>query len=159
MPDDSTQEFLRRAIQLAWKSMEENAGGPFGALVVKEGAIIAEGGNGVTATPDPTAHAEITAIRKAARSLNTFDLSGCILYASCEPCPMCLGAIYWAGIECIYFAARAADAAEAGFDDQFIYDEVKKPAHQRNLPTWGTLRDEGREVFKAWMKKEDKRMY
>ena len=119
------QEFMRRAIQLSLESVK-HGGGPFGAVIVKEGKIIAEAANRVTLDNDPTAHAEVNAIRQAARSLGRFDLSGCDIYTSCEPCPMCLGAIYWAHLDHIYYGCNRRDAADAGFDDEFIYEELSR---------------------------------
>src|SRR5438045_1315378 len=124
---EKDEYFMQRAIRLAQNGMDSNAGGPFGALVVKDGEIIAEGSNRVTSTNDPTAHAEIVAIRNACQKLNSFQLDGCRIYTSCEPCPMCLGAIYWARPEKVFFACTREDAANVGFDDQFIYDEIEKP--------------------------------
>lgn len=119
-----TNSFMEQAIQLAVENVRSGRGGPFAAVVVKNGQVIATGSNRVTSTNDPTAHAEVTAIREACRALNTFQLTGCDLYTSCEPCPMCLGAIYWARPDRVYFAATASDAADAGFDDSFIYEEL-----------------------------------
>jgi tRNA(Arg) A34 adenosine deaminase TadA len=124
--------FLREAIQVSIKNVQENNGGPFGAVIVKAGKIIARGANKVTAKNDPTAHAEVEAIRQACEVLGTFDLSGCDIYASCEPCPMCLGAIYWSRVDHLYFAATKEDAAEIGFDDEFIYEEIGKSFQSRS---------------------------
>ena len=141
--------FMRRAIELSRESVEKG-GGPFGAVITRNGEIIAESHNQVTLLNDPTAHAEINAIRAAARKLNTFDLSGCEIYASCEPCPMCLGAIYWARLDKIYFAGSRSDAEEVGFDDSFIYEEISRPFLQRSIKSCQLLREEALEAFKAW---------
>ena len=133
---------MQRAISLAQKGIDANDGGPFGAVVVKDGEIIGEGWNSVTSTNDPTAHAEVMAIRKACENLNSFQLEGCILYTSCEPCPMCLGAIYWARPEKVFFACTREDAANAGFDDQFIYDEIAGSIDKRKIETTKFMRDE-----------------
>lgn len=152
------QQLMRRAIALALENVEEG-GGPFGAVIARDGEIIAEGANRVTPDCDPTAHAEVQAIREACRRLGTFDLTGCEIYASCEPCPMCLGAIYWARLDRLYFAGTKTDAAEAGFDDAFIYDELPLPVHERRLPTETMLRDEVLAPFDLWKAKDDKVEY
>ncbi|MGM0649422.1 MAG: deaminase [Bacteroidota bacterium] len=152
------EKFMKKAIQLAKENIP-SGNGPFGAVIVKDGKVIAEASNSVTRTNDPTAHAEINAIRKATNKLNTFDLSGCEIYASCEPCPMCLGAIYWARIEKLYFASGREEAAKAGFSDGFIYDELKKPFRERSIPTRQMMQDEAEVVFKTWNDFEDKIMY
>jgi len=144
------EEFMRMAVELSVQNVSECIGGPFGAVVVKNGKVVAKSANKVTSTNDPTAHAEVSAIRLACTALNTFDLSGCVIYTSCEPCPMCLGAIYWSRIETIYYANTKADAAQIGFDDKFIYDELEKPMAQRTLPVVQMLRDEAMEAFKLW---------
>jgi len=144
------EEFMRMAVELSVQNVSECIGGPFGAVVVKDGKVVAKSANKVTSTNDPTAHAEVSAIRLACTALNTFDLSGCVIYTSCEPCPMCLGAIYWSRIETIYYANTKADAAQIGFDDKFIYDELEKPMAQRTLPVVQMLRDEAMEAFKLW---------
>ncbi len=154
----SHKEYIREAIRLSEKNMEEG-GGPFGAVIVKDDKIIAKAGNTVTPANDPTAHAEINAIRRAAEYLSNFDLSGCVIYSSCEPCPMCLGAIYWARLDGIYFAACNADARYAGFDDSFIYEEIRKPFERRSIQTIQMLRDEAFEVLEKWKQKEDKIQY
>lgn len=151
-------EFMRRAIRLAHENIHLG-GGPFGALIVKDGRVVAEGVNQVTATNDPTAHAEVVAIRAACKSLATFQLAGCDLYTSCEPCPMCLGAIYWARPSRIFYAGTARDAAAAGFDDAFIYDEIALPHGRRRIPMAGLLREEGIGIFNAWVAKTDKAAY
>ncbi|WP_316797987.1 nucleoside deaminase [Pedobacter frigidisoli] len=143
-------DFMRMAIELSVRNVSENLGGPFGAVIVKNGSLIAGSANRVTATNDPTAHAEVSAIRLACDKLNTFDLSGCIVYTSCEPCPMCLGAIYWAKIDAIYFANTKADAESIGFSDKFIYEELDKPMHNRSLPVVQLMRDEAMQAFKLW---------
>lgn len=152
-------ELMRRAIALALDNVRSGQGGPFAALIAKEDRVIAEGVNRVTASNDPTAHAEIVAIREACRALNTFQLAGCELYTTCEPCPMCLGAIYWARPARVYYAGVAADAAAAGFDDDFIYDELKRPLESRRIPMIALLRDESLAVFTAWKNKPDKISY
>lgn len=150
---------MERAVALACSGVDENAGGPFGAVIVKDGRIIGEGVNRVTSTNDPTAHAEIVAIREACTNLNSFQLDGCVVYASCEPCPMCLGAIYWARAEMIYIACTRDDAADAGFDDEFIYDEIASPFEDRRIPIEQHMRDEGLSAFAAWNAKPDKIEY
>ena len=144
-------EFLRRAIALATENVLRARGGPFGAVVVHEGRIVGEGANAVTATYDPTAHAEVNAIRAACRKLGTFVLSGCELYTSCEPCPMCLAACYWARIDALYYGCSAADAAQAGFDDAFLYAEFQKDRESRTLPVRQMLAEEARASFEAWI--------
>ena len=154
-----SHEFMRRTIALALENVRAGNGGPFAALVVKEGRVIAEGTNRVTSSNDPTAHAEIVAIREACRVLNDFQLTGCDLYTTCEPCPMCLGAIYWARPARIFYAGTAADAAAAGFDDAFIYDELKLPPTARRIPTAQILREESLAIFAAWQNQENKKRY
>ncbi|AOM80783.1 tRNA-specific adenosine deaminase [Pedobacter steynii] len=141
---------MKLAISLSEKNVAESLGGPFGAVVVKDGKIIAKSGNKVTTTNDPTAHAEVSAIRLACKKLKTFDLSGCVVYTSCEPCPMCLSAIYWARIETIYYANTKVDAAHIGFDDKFIYDEIEKPMAKRTLPIHQMMRTEAQQAFRLW---------
>ena len=143
-------EFMREAIRLSIEKMQAGHGGPFGAVVVKDGAIIARGFNQVTSTHDPTCHAEVDAIRKACAVLGTFQLEGCDLYTSCEPCPMCLGAIYWARPARVFYGNTKADAAAIGFDDQLIYDEIEKPLAERQIPMYELLRDEAAAGFRAW---------
>jgi tRNA(Arg) A34 adenosine deaminase TadA len=143
-------EFLRRAIQLATENVLSGNGGPFGAVIEHEGAIVGEGVNTVTSACDPTTHAEVNAIRAAAQTLNSFSLAGCTLYTSCQPCPMCLAAAYWARVDVIYYGASAADAAHAGFDDAFLYEEFRKDPAQRSLPAEQLLGEEARESFAAW---------
>ena len=144
------ETFMREAIRLSLHKMRRNQGGPFGALIVKSGRIVSRGWNRVTSANDPTAHAEIVAIRGACRQLKTFRLLGCDLYASCEPCPMCLAAIHWARIRTIYFANTRHDAARIGFDDEFIYREVALPISRRRLPMKQLLRDEALAAFAEW---------
>jgi tRNA(Arg) A34 adenosine deaminase TadA len=150
--------FMKRAIALALENIG-SGGGPFAAVIVKEGRIIAEGANRVTSTNDPTAHAEVVAIREACRVLADFQLTGCDLYTTCEPCPMCLGAIYWSRPARIFFAATAADAAAAGFDDAFIYDELKITSAGRRIPTAQLLREDSLVIFSAWKLLENKTPY
>lgn len=154
-----SEDFMQRAIALAIDNVNSGRGGPFGALVVKDGKIIAEGTNLVTATHDPTAHAEVVAIREACRVLGDFQLTDCELYTSCEPCPMCLGAIYWARLSRLYFANTAEDAANIGFDDSFIYSELKQPFSGRRIPTIQLMREEALTGFRAWAAKPDKIAY
>lgn len=151
--------FLRQAIDLAREGMNTGQGGPFGCVVVREGKVVGQGCNRVTSTNDPTAHAEVVAIRDACRNLGTHQLDGCTVYTSCEPCPMCLGAMYWARPARIVFAAQHTDAAQAGFDDSFIYDEIKQPVEQRSIPTQQHLRPEGQAVFAEWVEKQDRVHY
>ncbi len=150
---------MREAIGLAGRNASSVTGGPFGALIVKDGEIISARTNSVTPDKDPTAHAEVNAIREACRKLNTYDLSGCTLYTSCEPCPMCLSAAYWAKVDKIYFAAGRDDAADAGFSDAFIYDEFSKSMEERSIPIEQIMPTEGREPFELWKKNEDKIPY
>ncbi len=150
---------MRRAIALAQNGIDAGDGGPFGAIVVKDGKIVGEGRNRVTSTNDPTAHAEVVAIREACRNLNSFQLDGCTIYTSCEPCPMCLGAIYWARPAKMYFACNREDAARVGFDDDFIYNEIERPMEERRIESINFLRDEGLRVFENWAHKSDKTEY
>jgi len=152
-------EFLRRAIALATGNAVSGAGGPFGAVIVRDGRILAEGVNTVTACNDPTAHAEVNAIRAAARALGAFTLAGCQLYSSCEPCPMCLAAAHWARIEAVYYGADAADAARAGFDDALLYNEFRKPQAARSLPAAQLLSEEAWASFAAWLASPNKIAY
>lgn len=152
------EELMRKAIELS-KDNIENGGGPFGAVIAKDGKIIATGVNRVTASCDPTAHAEVSAIRSAANQLGTFDLSGYDIYTSCEPCPMCLGAIYWARLDKMYYANNKADAKNIGFDDSFIYDELELKPTDRKLPSEVLLADEAIKAFEAWAQKDDKIEY
>jgi guanine deaminase len=151
-------DFMRRAIALALENVR-SGGGPFAAVIVKDGRIVAEGANRVTSTNDPTAHAEVVAIREACRALGDFQLAGCDLYTTCEPCPMCLGAIYWARPARVFYAGTAADAAAAGFDDAFIYDELKGTHAARRIPMTQLLRDESLSIFSAWKKQDNKTPY
>ena len=150
---------MRRAIMLAVSSVRERRGGPFGAVVVRDREVISEGTNRVTATNDPTAHAEVVAIRQACRKLGRFTLKDCVLFSSCEPCPMCLGAIYWARVGRLYFACTREDAASAGFDDSLLYDQLGLGAESRSLPSGQLLRQEGLEAFGAWEQWEGKIPY
>ncbi len=153
------EAFMREAIALSIEKMEAGEGGPFGAVVVKDGAVVGRGWNRVTSSNDPTAHAEVMAIRDACQALGTFDLSGCELYTSCEPCPMCLAAIYWARLDKLYYAATRADAAAAGFDDEFLYQEVSKPWKNRELSAEQGLAAEAQKAFNAWKDKADRTPY
>ncbi|MGO3238661.1 MAG: nucleoside deaminase [Psychroflexus halocasei] len=153
------EHFIQKAIELAEKGMNKNAGGPFGCVVVKDDEIIAEGFNQVTTDNDPTAHAEVVAIRKACENLQNFQLENCIIYTSCEPCPMCLGAIYWSRPKAVYYACTKEDAAEIDFDDQFIYDEIDKDISSRSIEFINIEREKGVEVFKQWKVKADKTAY
>ena len=152
-------KFMATAIQLSKESIEQNKGGPFGAVVVKDGKIIAKGKNQVTSTNDPTNHAEIVAIRKACQKLGTFQLDGCEIYTSCEPCPMCLGAIYWARPSKVYYANTRYDAQKIGFDDEFIYQEILKPIQDRKIKFKQILHQDALKVFQDWETKQDKKMY
>jgi len=152
------KDFMREAIRLSVENVK-NGGGPFGAVIVKGNKIIAKGANQVTRSNDPTAHAEVLAIRQASNILNTFDLSGCTIYTSCEPCPMCLGAIYWAHIDSIYYGNSKLDAKKIGFDDSFIYDELEKPIQLRHIKTKAMLADEAMKAFDLWQDKDDKIEY
>jgi guanine deaminase len=152
-------EFMKRAIALALENVRSGSGGPFAALIVKEGRIIAEGANQVTSTNDPTAHAEVVAIRGACRVLADFQLTDCDLYTTCEPCPMCLGAIYWARPARVFYAATATDAASAGFDDAFIYDQLKSAPAGRRIPMTQILREDSLAIFAAWKQRENKTPY
>jgi guanine deaminase len=151
--------FLREAIRLSRVRMRQGRGGPFGAVVVRDGSIVARGWNAVTSSVDPTAHAEVVAIRRACRKLGTFSLAGCVLYASCEPCPMCLAAAYWARVDRLVYAATRADAARAGFDDAFIYDQVPLAPEVRSLHTDHLLREDATAVFEEWLAKPDRVPY
>ena len=155
---EQDKDFMREAIRLADESVR-NGGGPFGAVVVKDGKIVAGSANSVTQNNDPTAHAEVNAIREACRKLGTYDLSGCVIYTSCEPCPMCLGAIYWAHLDRIYYGNTKKDAAEIDFDDEFIYKELDKPMHERHVPLIPVLGEEAIQTFRLWSLKEDKTEY
>ena len=152
-------EFLRRAIALATENVTSGRGGPFAALIARDGTVIAEGVNVVTSTNDPTAHGEVTAIRAACKALGTFSLAGCELYTSCEPCPMCLAASHWARLDAVYFGACAEDAAMAGFDDAYLYEEFRKDPADRSLPAVQALRDEAWASFAAWIASPNKVEY
>ncbi len=151
--------FMARAIQLSLENVRSGRGGPFGAVLVKDGNAVAETANRVTATNDPTAHAEVLAIRQACQKLACFELKGCDLYTSCEPCPMCLGAIYWARIDKVYFGSLAADAAKSGFDDSAIYAEITQPHAQREIPMIQIMREEALAAFRAWEEHPGKILY
>jgi tRNA(Arg) A34 adenosine deaminase TadA len=153
------EAFMREAIALSIEKMEAGEGGPFGAVVVKNGKVVGRGWNRVTSANDPTAHAEVMAIRDACQTLDTFELAGCELYASCEPCPMCLAAIYWARIGKLYYAATRADAADAGFDDEFLYEEASKDWKTRELPAEQGLSDEAQKAFAVWNAKANRTPY
>ena len=154
----TNDELMREAIRLSEENIA-NGGGPFGAVIARGGEIIATGVNRVTASNDPTAHAEVSAIRRAAQQLGTFNLAGCEIFTSCEPCPMCLGAIYWARLDRVYYANTKADAKAAGFDDSFIYNELALPRDRRKLPSVPMMRNEAIKVFEEWTRKEDKVEY
>ncbi len=159
MEKDKKREFMSKAIVLADGNVKSLKGGPFGAVVVKDGQIVGKGSNQVTVNNDPTAHAEVVAIRDAAKNLGTFDLSGCEIYSSCEPCPMCLGAIYWAHMDKLYYAATKDDAAKANFDDSFIYKEFALPKEDRSIPSVQMMREDAVKVFDEWNKEENKVPY
>ena len=161
MPDISAidRQHMRRAIALSQEMMKANQGGPFGAVITRGDQIIAEGFNKVTSSNDPTAHAEVTAIREACKAEGDFSLEGCTIYTSCEPCPMCLAAIYWARISRIVYANSRTDAADIGFDDDFLYREIPLPLNERSIPTEQVLGDEALVVFQAWGSKPDKTLY
>lgn len=156
---DHHESWLLEAVKLSCQHMRANRGGPFGAVIVHEGSIVARGYNRVTSSLDPTAHAEVVAIREACQALGRFDLRGCTIYSSCEPCPMCLGAIYWARLDQLYFANTRQEAAAIGFDDEWIYEEVPRAIEQRNLPTFHRPLAAAREVFEEWRHKSDKIEY
>jgi tRNA(Arg) A34 adenosine deaminase TadA len=156
---DRDSYFMQRAIDLAEKGIDSNAGGPFGAVIVKDNKIISEGYNKVTSTNDPTAHAEIIAIKAACKKLNSFQLDDCTIYTSCEPCPMCLGAIYWARPKNVFYACKREDAAMIDFDDQFIYDELKKQIDERRIEFKNIMKKEALKVFKKWKEKPNKIEY
>jgi guanine deaminase len=159
MTESNHETFMARAIQLSLQNVHSGRGGPFGTVIVKDGTVLSEAANQVTATNDPTAHAEVSAIRLACQKLRTFELRGCDLYTSCEPCPMCLGAIYWARLDRIYFASLAADAAKVGFDDSFIYAEIKRPHAEREVPMIQLMRDNALAAFRAWDEQSNKIRY
>jgi guanine deaminase len=153
------EEFMRRAIALGMENVRTGAGGPFAAVIVKDDLVVAEGVNRVTATNDPTAHAEVVAIREACRKLDDFQLGGCDLYTTCEPCPMCLGAIYWARPARVFYACLASDAAAVGFDDAFIYKELNRAHTERRVPMQQLLREESLAIFSLWKQQEKKTPY
>jgi len=155
----SHEKFMQRALDIALERMRANMGGPFGAVIVRDGEIVAEGWNEVTSTNDPTAHAEVVAIRRACAKLGTFNLSDCDIYASCEPCPMCLGAIYWARPRRVFFGATARDATAAGFDDAFIYEQISVDPALREIPFVSMMREEALACFREWRAKSDRVEY
>ncbi|RYY08320.1 MAG: nucleoside deaminase [Sphingobacteriaceae bacterium] len=151
MDQQNHEKFMRMAIQLSEQNVEQRLGGPFGAVIVKDGMVVARSANRVVPQKDPTAHAEIAVIRLACKELDTHNLEGCVIYTSCEPCPMCLGAIYWAHLDHVYYANTKADAAAIGFDDQLIYDEIEQSPANRKLPASQLLREEAQVPFKNWL--------
>ncbi len=155
----SNEDFMLEAVNAALRGMQNNEGGPFGCVIVKDGKIIGKGNNKVTSTNDPTAHAEVTAIRDACKNLNSFQLDGCTIYTSCEPCPMCLGAIYWARPEKVFYGSSQQDAANIGFDDAFIYEEIPLPYEKRSIPFEQLAPEVAIKPFQEWTKKEDKTEY
>jgi tRNA(Arg) A34 adenosine deaminase TadA len=157
--DSYKEQFMAEAIRLAIENVKSGKGGPFGAVIVKDGKIIGRGVNQVTSSNDPTAHAEVVAIRNACKDLSSFQLDGCEIYASCEPCPMCFGAIYWARPDKLYFAGTKKDAADIGFDDSFIYDEINLPYDRRNITTVHSKHSDALKPFNEWKNKEDKIEY
>ncbi|TFV94660.1 nucleoside deaminase [Algoriphagus kandeliae] len=157
--NESQKHFMREAIRLAKEGMKAGNGGPFGCVIVKDGKIVGQGSNMVLKTNDPTAHAEVVAIREACKTLNNFQLEGCEVYASCEPCPMCLGAIFWARPERVFYAGTKEDAADAGFDDDFIYQEIELNPADRKIPMISMLREEVLEAFEIWKKMDNKTLY
>jgi len=159
MQKNSEEKFMKVAIDLAFEGMHENKGGPFGAVIVQNGVIVGRGNNQVTSTNDPTAHAEIVAIRDACKQLNTFELNDCVIYTTCEPCPMCLAAIYWTHINKIFYGSTKLDAANINFDDSFIYDEIMKNNAERKLNMEQISRDQTIELFNEWQNKTDKISY
>lgn len=159
MENNDAAKFMKKAIRLSIANVEKGNGGPFGAIVVKDGKVIARGVNNVTSTNDPTAHAEVVAIRKACKVLKTYQLTGCEIYTSCEPCPMCLAAIYWARPDKIFFGGSKEDAAAIDFDDKLIYEEIAKPIAQRKIFTQQLLRDEALKAFRKWSESPNKIEY
>lgn len=159
MPQQPNPVYLRRAIALATENVLAGTGGPFAAVIVRNGEVVAEAANSVTTTNDPTAHGEINAIRAACRVLGTFSLEGCEIYSSCEPCPMCLAAIYWARLGAIYYGANQVDAAKAGFDDAYLYDEVAKTQADRAIPSEQFLQGEAWQCFQTWLDTTSKTAY
>jgi guanine deaminase len=156
---DPNPVFMQRAIQLAIENVRAGKGGPFAAVIVRDGKMVGEGANSVTTTNDPTAHAEVNAIRNACRALNTFILKGCQIYTSCEPCPMCLAAIYWARIDAIYFGSDSNDAARAGFDDSYFYEEIRLHRDARSVPLRQILSEEAWQSFQLWIDMPEKTEY
>lgn len=156
---EADKKFMMRAIELAREGVDRNEGGPFGCVIVRDGRIVGEGNNRVTSTNDPTAHAEVVAIRNACANLGAFQLDGCTVYTSCEPCPMCLGAIYWSRPAGIFYAGTRVDAAAAGFDDKHFYSEMEKPNDDRQLKMVNLLRSEAQQAFNEWIEKMDKTEY
>lgn len=152
-------KYIQAAVELSREHMQNGEGGPFGCIIVKDGIVVGRGWNGVLSKNDPTAHAEVMAIRDACKNLGTFQLNGCDLYTSCEPCPMCLGAIYWARPDRVFYANTKADAAAIGFDDSFIYDELKLPMQDRKIPMIAMDKTEAYKVFQLWSEKADKQKY
>ena len=159
MSTDNKNKFMLEAVTAALKGMENNEGGPFGCVIVKDGKIVGRGNNKVTSNNDPTAHAEIMAIRDACKNLNTFQLEGCEIYTSCEPCPMCFGAIYWARPDKVYYGCSQQDAADINFDDEFIYKEIELPYEKRSIPFEQLAREIALEPFQKWSEKDDKTVY
>lgn len=159
MENNNHEKFMRMAIELSEYNVQQGQGGPFGAVIVKDGMVVARSANKVVQQNDPTAHAEISAIRLACQEMETFNLEGCVIYTSCEPCPMCLGAIYWARIDHIYYANNKTDAAAIGFDDHFIYEEIARKNEDRKVPIVQLLRDDAQVAFKMWEKSEIKNEY
>jgi tRNA(Arg) A34 adenosine deaminase TadA len=153
------EKFMKMAIDLSRSGMVQGKGGPFGCVIVKNGQVVGQGSNSVLDTNDPTAHAEVVAIRNACKNLGSFQLEGCYLYTSCEPCPMCLGAIYWARPERVFFANTKKDAAAIGFDDQFIYEELELPLQKRKIPFSQLSKKEANQVFKEWVLLDNKTLY
>ena len=159
MNTDNKNKFMLEAVTAALKGMENNEGGPFGCVIVKDGKIVGRGNNKVTSNNDPTAHAEIMAIRDACKNLNTFQLEGCEIYTSCEPCPMCFGAIYWARPDKVYYGCSQQDAADINFDDEFIYKEIELPYDKRSIPFEQLAREIALEPFQKWSEKDNKTVY
>ncbi|CAM1364993.1 Guanine deaminase [Tenacibaculum litopenaei] len=153
------EAYMSEAVKAALRGMQNNEGGPFGCIIVKDGEIVGRGNNKVTSTNDPTAHAEVTAIRDACKNLGSFQLDGCIVYTSCEPCPMCLGAIYWARPDKVFYGSNQVDAANIGFDDEFIYKEIPLPYEKRSIPFEQVGREIALEPFQKWSEKDDKIEY
>jgi guanine deaminase len=159
MNKDNENKFMLEAVNAALKGMQNNEGGPFGCVIVKDGKIVGRGNNKVTSNMDPTAHAEVMAIRDACKNLNSFQLEGCVIYTSCEPCPMCFGAIYWARPDKVYYGCSQKDAADIDFDDEFIYKEIELPYEKRSIPFEQVARDIALEPFQKWSDKDDKTVY